>query len=677
MVKAKQKTKEDVLKKQPSVFGQYGEVEGYLASLVVGSEYQTAKSNNDREYSEFESLLDKVEGIRSEKHVNWMSDIKLGLFVSHLLTEASEWVQQYFMTRDFVEVYLEGSAPEDKAKCLACKTLLNKTYNMRGVYHFQKYVRARMINWLFGQCYKIYFWEKETREYEQKQPAMRQIFPEIDDVGNRVSRVRMVEQPAKKVQKVLKDRANYEVCDPRNVYTNFKYTYSANEKDWIIIRSEGKLEDLKRDKDAFGYINLDILETKLHPNVNLETDVSRETYNQLEDKATIVRTPVVDFDILDRYGKMWAIVEKQDEIDGSPTKIIPGVDAAGVPLEKAELIEAIVSFAVIQGNYTLIRFQPTWAVDCNGQAYKPIVRSWNYIHPSKDIGLSDGKNLREIDTAMDDTFNISNDRVLLATFMTLKGKKSSLEENPTVYLEPNHIIELEDPEHDLMEMKIEDNIEGALRQMTLLGGMASQLDAIWPTTQGSPDKTGVTATAIQGAENRTNMRGSFKSLTYEYTSLTEEYWIVNQMTHRFADPETLEKLLGKELAQAYDPDGDYTYVPLSQSMEAEHNKNKKVQNWDQMIGRLAGLAKIAPKEIIPLIAMAVGEVAKLLGMEYRDIADKLKVLEGANPPPEGQGATQTADGKGEPAQNQRGGIQGEMEQQARGINDAVSGGVGS
>jgi hypothetical protein len=370
-------------------------------------------------------------------------------------------------------------------------------------------------------------------------------------------------------------------------------------------------------------------------------------------------------------------VEERDEIDGSPTKITPGYAPQGGILEKAELVEAIVSFAVIQGNYTLIRFQPTWAVDCNGQAYKPIVRSWNYIHPTKDTGLSDGKNLREIDTAMDDTFNISNVRVLLATLPTLKGKKSSLEENPTVYIEPEHIIELEDPEHDLMEMKIEDNIEGALRQMTLLSGMASQLDAIWPTTQGSPDKTGVTATAIQGAENRTNMRGSFKSLTYEYTSLTEEYWIVNQMTHRFAEPETVVKLLGQELAQAWDADGDYTYVPLSQSMEAEHNKIRKVQNWDQMIGRLAGLAKIAPKEIIPLIAMAVGEIAKLLGMEYRDIADKLKVLEGANPQPEGKGAEQTEDGKGELAQNQRGGVQGTMELQARDTGNVAGAGAGA
>jgi hypothetical protein len=108
-------------------------------------------------------------------------------------------------------------------------------------------------------------------------------------------------------------------------------------------------------------------------------------------------------------------------------------------------------------------------------------------------------------------------------------------------------------------------------------------------------------------------------------------------------------------------------------MEAEHNKMKKVQNWDQMIGRLSGLAKVAPKEIIPMIAVAVGEIAKLLGVEYRDIADKLKILENANPPnPEGgKGAEQTADGTAPPVQNQKGLPQPGMEQQARGIHNML------
>ena len=671
MARTKQsKTKEEVFKKEhptTPTFGEFGEVEGYLSSMIIGSEYALAKANNDQEYSDFEALIDKIEGIRSEKHVDWMSDIKLGYLLSHLLTECSEWSQQYFMTRDFVEVYLEGSAQEDKDKCLACKTLLNKTMNMRGVYHFQKYIRSRIINWMFGQCYKIYFWEKEVRETKQPQPATWTNVPAIDDEGNAISKTIKVEQPPQTVRKLLKDRVNYEVIDPRNVFTDFKYTYSAQGKDWIIIRSETNLEQMKQDQESFGYINLDVVEAKLS-DTNIETTTSRETYNKTQPKTTVVRTPIVNFDLLDRYGKIWAIVEERDEDDGTPSKIIPGQNSTGGVLEKAKLVEAIVSYAIINGSPVLVRFQPTWAVDCNGNTYKPITRSWNYIHPTKDLGLSDGKNLREIDTAIDDTFNISNVRVLLATLPTLKGKKSSLEENPTVYIEPEHIIELEDPEHDLMEMVIRDNMDGAGRQINQLTGFGSSLDAIWPTTQGSPDKSNVTATAIAGAESRTNMRGSYKSLTYEYTDLTEGYWIVNQMTHRFAEQETMEKLLGKKLMQVYDPDGDYTYVPLSQSMEAEHNKVKKIQNWDQLIGRLSGLAKVAPKEIIPMIAVAVGEIAKLLGMEYRDIADKLKVLEKANPPnPEaGKGAEQTEDGKPIPAQNQLALPQPGMEQGARG-----------
>jgi len=655
--KTKQEANREKLKKPDPQYGKYKLVEGYLGSVVVESEYWTAKANNDTEYSEFQSLLDKVDGLRSEKNYDWMADINLGVFIAHLLTETSEWVQQYFMTRDFVEVYLEGSGERDKASCLATKTLLNKTYNMRGVYHFQKYVRARIINWLFGQCWKIYFWEKETREIEEKQPSLRKIVPAFDDQGNKTSKVVKFEQPTKKKKKILMDRANYEVLDPRNVFTNFQYCYSAQQKPWVIVRSETNLQKMQSQKEDFGYFNLDIIESKLK--ANLETDVSRETYNYLEQKTPFVRTPIIDFDILDRYGFMWAIVKKRDEEDGSPTEIEPGVNELGQVLEKAELIETIVSFAVIQGDWTLCRYQATWAIDYNGRAYKPLVRSWNYIHPTKDTGLSDGKNLREIDTGINDTFNVSQDRTMLATLPTLKGKKSALEENPTVFIEPEHIIELENPETDLMELKIEENIEAALKQMSTLMSMASQADAVWPTTQGgTPAKAGETATSIQASESRTNMRGSYKSLTYEYTSLTEEYWIVNQMAYRFAEPETIEKLMGKKLAQVWNPDGDYTYVPLSQSIEAEHNKIKKVQTWDQILGRIVNTKN---KKTAMLVNFIIAEICKLMGSDYRDFSRYL--LDETDQV--GDEGKQGKDAKEEATSNQTGLAQGEGEKSAR------------
>jgi hypothetical protein len=104
----------------------FEELEGVLNSIIIENEYKIWKSNNDTEYADYEALLDMVECIRSEKNYSWRSDIFLPMFPSHLLTDASGWASQYFQSRDFVDVYLEGDNPDDKAKCEAVKIILNK-----------------------------------------------------------------------------------------------------------------------------------------------------------------------------------------------------------------------------------------------------------------------------------------------------------------------------------------------------------------------------------------------------------------------------------------------------------------------------------------------------------------------------------------------------------------------
>ena len=218
-------------------------------------------------------------------------------------------------------------------------------------------------------------------------------------------------------------------------------------------------------------------------------------------------------------------------------------------------------------------------------------------------------------------------------------------------------------------MKISDDISGALQQLGFLKGMGSELDAVWPTTQGGlPARGSDTATSIQASESRTNMRASYKSLTYEYTSLTEEYWIVNQLTYRYAEPETLEKLLGKQLAAIWDPDGDYTYVPLSQSIEAEHNKMKKIQTWDQILGRVVNTKN--PKTAM-LVNYIVSEICKLMGSDYRDFASRL-LDEKA---PVGDEGKSPKNAKGEAMSNQSGVAQTELEQSARETGDIAGQGA--
>jgi hypothetical protein len=541
---------------------------------------------------------------------------------------------------------------------------------MKSVYHYQKYMRARIINWLFGQVYIMAWWEQKVVKTTIPQlPVINPIHAVTPD-GFPHIQIQQIPQPDREIEKIIYDRFNYEVLDPRNVFTDNKYCYSIQQKDAVIIRTEKSYSELKANEKKFNYFNLD--KVKAMADDASETETSRESYNKDEQKNKAERTPVKYLDILDRYGTVWAFPELDEA--GEIKSIKPGYDEKGNVKEDAELIEAVITYAGKGGNYILIGFEPSKYIDSKGEYYKNLVRGWCYIHPSKDTGLGDGKNLRELQVALNDTFNISNDRVMLATLPTFKGRKQALEDNPTVYIEPEHIIELENPKEDLEELRIRDNIDGALRQIGMIKNEASEVDSIWPTTMGGlPDKSSTTATAIAGAETRTNVRGNFKSLTFEYTFLVEFYHLILQMTHRFAKPETLANLIGDKLSSTFDPAADYTYVPLTQNIEAEASKQKKVMAWDQMIGRLSGLAKIEPKEIIPLIAMSVGEIAKLLGKDFGDISDKLAAMERAQPQPEEKGAEQTADGMAPPMSNQNGVEQSQPEQMARDMG-AMAGG---
>ena len=657
-------------KKKTEPKSKFGSLEGVLSSIIIESEYKVFKANNASDYTGYEALLDMIEGIRSEKNYSWQSDINLPMVISHLLTDASSWSSQYFQSRDFVDIYLEGDDPKDKDRCQAAKLVINKSLNMKSIFHYQKYIRARIINWLFGQVYIMAYWEQKVVKKTVPQLPEFHPFHVMDENGNPQMQLQQIPKPDKEIERVIYDRFNYEVLDPRNVFTDNKYCYSIQQKDAVIIRTEKSYSQLKADEKKFNYFNLDKI--KEMANDSSESETSRESYNKYEQKVKSQRTPVRYLDVLDRYGTMWVFAEKDENDEVISVK--PGYDEQANIKEGAELLECVITYAGKGGTYHLIGFEPSKYIDSRGEYYKNLVRGWCYVHPAKDIGLGDGKNLRELQIALNDTFNISNDRVMLATLPTFKGRKMALEDNPTVYIEPEHIIELENPKEDLEELRIRDNIDGALRQIGMIKNEASEVDSIWPTTMGGlPDKASTTATAVAGAETRTNVRGNFKSLTFEYTFLVEFYHLILQMTHRFAKPETLVNLIGEKLAGSFDPSADYTYVPLTQNIEAEASKQKKVQNWDQMIGRLAGLAKVAPKEVVPVIAMAIGEIAKLLGKDFRDIEEMLKTLAKANPPPEGKGAEQTADGKPPPTSNQMGGEQSQPEQMARATGNIAGG----
>jgi len=354
--------------------GIYSEAETYIKSLVIDSEYKISASNNREQVADLESILDMVELTRSEKNASWKSDIFIGLLLSHLLTDEATWAAQDFQSRDFVEVYLEGTDPNDKNKAHAAKVLINQMLNMRDLYHFQKKMRARIINWLFGQVYVLCWWDyKEIKRTISRDPIST-VHTDYDEDGNLVQNQIQIPQKPEETTEVVVDRMNYEVFDSRNVFTDYGYTYSVQQKPWVTLRSEKTYNQLFADQEDFGYFNLDVLKDKLfgggkRRKVNNlgETQTARESYNKAGGaygtKSQFFQVNETLLDVLDRYGTMWAIVEERDDDEGFPTKIRPGYLENGELDDKAELVESIVTFAGIGEDYTMIGFRPTWAID--------------------------------------------------------------------------------------------------------------------------------------------------------------------------------------------------------------------------------------------------------------------------------------------------------------------------
>ncbi len=646
-------------KKKVPLEGKFGNIERHLTSMIINDEFATAKSNQDYEITEFERIIDKIENIRAEKNYEWQSDINLGLMVSHLLTEQADWAAQEFQSRDFCDILLEGDKPDDALKAKAAKMVINKLLNIKDIFHYQKRIRSKTIAWMNGYVDCLCYWEKEIQEREFDVPRVDQMGqPLINEYGEPIV-------DRKKFKRILKDRFNYQPLDPRNVFTSTGYTYSNQEKDYIFIRSEKTIHDLKKEKEKFGYFNLELLESRL---TNEETDTSKESYGKTTPNKTIPdKTPIHKFDVLDRYGKIWAIVKEIDD-DGNPTVIEPGYDENGNVKDGAELVEAIISYANPSKNAeTLIRFQPTWAIDAVGRPYKPIIRGVAYIHPTKDQGMSDGKNLAELDTAANDTFNIGNDRTMLSTMVVMKGKKQSLEDNPTIFFAPGNVMHLENTD-DIQEFRITDNISGAMQQLGFVKNTASELDAKWPTTMGAvPEDASTTATAVNGAEGRTNRRGNLKSLTWTYSFDAEFYQMMLQMVYMNAEPETLEMLVGEELASKFDPNADYVYVPISANVEAEHSKMRKVSTYDQMMGRITGLAQFKPQQVFEIVAQIIAEQSQLLGGDFKKMTPLLENLVKAPVQQTEQGVQQIADAPPQPTSNQNGTPMTGMEQDTRGM----------
>jgi len=620
----------------------------------IFDEWRVGKRNNADDDADFESVIDLLECRRNERDYEWMSDVFIPEYPSIHLTEASQWANQYFQTRDFIEVYLSGTDPMDKKKADLAKDYINTTLNLKDVYHYIKYMRLRALNSTRGACYALCRWDREEKQegYTVQNKSM-EPHPETGVMTE------MFKPEEKTKTKVIKDHFNYEPIDPRNIVTDRKYVYSLQQKDYIVIRDEASYEQLLTEKVDKGYINLDQVKKIREPH---KTETMKDTYDKFEEKEQPQKSQTKDLDRLLRFGKMWSSVTKRDA-DGYPIASKPGYDDLGSILENAELIESIVEEVYAGDAKVLIRFQPTPYRDSQGHPYRPIARGLCYVSPTRDVGMSDGKYSRELQVGLNDIINMSNDRTKLATLPTFKGQQNAVVGNDQIYFEPEHIIPLPNLA-DLEEMEIKDNPRGAVEMAGLFINKMQQVNSIYPPQMGKlAEQASHTATEVAGAASQGNARANYKSLTFEYTFFAEFYWMMLQMAYQFMHPKTALMLWGEE-AQYFDPDADYTFEPVSSNVEQEYNKDRKVQRYDQILGRIA---KIPNPAIVPIIAYIIGQQCTLLGAEYQEVAELIQALSKTPNTPEGAEPPTPKDASGMPESNQTGNQMSIAEQSTRGM----------
>jgi hypothetical protein len=180
-----------------------------------------------------------------------------------------------------------------------------------------------------------------------------------------------------------------------------------------------------------------------------------------------------------------------------------------------------------------------------------------------------------------------------------------------------------------------------LNQIGVLTQKMQQMDAIFPTTMGAlPAQASTTATAIAGAEQKSDVRTNFKALTFENTFDCELYWMILQMTNQFAKPETGVNLMGEKVYN-FDITREYWFKPLSQSVESEQSKAMKVRNYIQYLQALGPYMQFFMNQpnFIEFINLIFTRISEYLGDEVSNVSKKLlnpkikPMMEGQGMPP--------------------------------------------
>lgn len=588
-------------------------VENILGVLHIDRGFKTAMENQERDGKDFEAAIDLIECENTEGEYDWNSDLGLTDYLSIYMTQMAMDASQLFSTRDYSDVYLEDGSPESIAKSAAAKECINRTLNQRHIQYFQKAMRAQAIRRLGRNVVFRCWWDRRDSPFvtgfEKRVEIMR------DDFGNRIPEERFY--PVEENLPVI-DRFNLDVIDPRNVAASPEYTYTLQEKRAVYIRFEKTLYELKAEAETHGYFNLDVLEKLTPPDETEAQRVAKQSDTETQESA-ISDKPNKPYDIVAIYAKDYVVVTKRDDITGEPLEADPGYDNFGKVKEKAELQEVCISFAQSGTTNVLIQYHLTPYVSVSGEPYRPLVRGLCFIHPTRDGGMGEGKIARGLQSGINDTFNVSNDRVKFATLPVIVTEGYSMDEEEQHDFYPGAQLRVP-PGGKITDLKIRDDIDGAINQISMLKNNMQSVFAVYPTTMGNlPTESSTTATAIVGAETRTSARTNFASLTAEHTLWTELYWMILQMTAKFAHPETGKKLMGNKVYD-FDPNADYIYKPITQTIETESSKNNKVKILQSTLGYVV---QIPNPNTAKLVNKMLAKMFTLMGDEYEDFKDSL------------------------------------------------------
>ena len=417
------------------------EWQGIVSAVVVDKEYSVDKANMEPEDKDLESAMNMLVCDRDKKDYDWQSDIYIPDYASMHWTQIGELVSQYFTSSEKVDC-IPGSDPLDVMKGKAGKEFLNYHLNARYMHHLQKFIRQNSFTRLAGWVVLKIFYESNI-EIRQEIIGERKVAREtgIDIYGAPIetspypAKVVMDKEPIYQDVKIVHtDRPNYEVWPNQDFFTDNKYVYSLQDKDHCIFRSDEKLSKLIECAEMCQYFNLELLDQ------DTETETANATWNK-QNKAgdpyeRIIQKWNPDVESLERWGK-WPIVHDEEgnmlpdeEASKKAGFFIPqnAIQMDGTVADGAMPVEMIISIANINNRKVLIRFQPNMP-EYGGYGMRPMTRLLCYVHPTKDRGIGDGMYAKELQQAINDNFNMGNDRSQMATFPPVKKKRLSLLDN--------------------------------------------------------------------------------------------------------------------------------------------------------------------------------------------------------------------------------------------------------